>query len=88
MLAGDFELVALVARSPEEARILDGQGRLGGEGLEQVDGGGREVAGRVPGHGQAAEQASSRSSGTAEHGPDPGAISALTQPALVGSGRR
>ena len=35
--AGRLELPALVRDLAEEARVLDGQRRLGGEGLEQLD---------------------------------------------------
>jgi hypothetical protein len=37
MLAGDFELAALVGELSEESRVLDGQHRLGGEVPERRD---------------------------------------------------
>ena len=52
----DFELPALVLDLPEEPRVLDGQGRLGGEGLQQLDRSRRELAGRLRDHGETADQ--------------------------------
>jgi hypothetical protein len=46
--AGRFELGALVRDLPEEPGVLDGQGRLGGESLEDLDGLAREFARCVP----------------------------------------
>src|SRR4030095_15403482 len=46
--AGRLELGTLVRDLPEEAGILDGQGRLRGEGLEDLDGLRREFAGYAP----------------------------------------
>ena len=43
-----LELPALVRDLAEEAGVLDGQRRLGGEGLEQLDDLRRERAGRLP----------------------------------------
>ena len=65
------------------ARVLDGQRRLGGEGPEQLDGLGREVAGRVPGHGQAADQTALAEHGYRQQSPDAGLDQGLAQPALV-----
>ena len=41
---GGLQLAALVLDLPEEAGVLDGQRRLAGEGLEQVDDLRRELA--------------------------------------------
>ena len=57
MLAGDFELAALVLDLPEQPRVLDGQGRLGGEGPEEIDDLRRKLPGGLPDHDEAAEQA-------------------------------
>ena len=46
--AGGLELAALVRDLAEEAGVLDGKGRLGGEGLEQLDDLRRERARRFP----------------------------------------
>ena len=56
----------------EEARVLDGQRRLRGEGAEQVDGLRREVAGGVPAHDEAAHQVSFAQHGHREQRPHPG----------------
>ena len=48
MLAGDLELAALLLDLAEEPRVLDGQRRLGGEGLQELDDLGGELSGRPP----------------------------------------
>ena len=53
--AGRLELPALVRDLPEEAGVLDGQGGLGGERLQDVHDFRRELAGRLPVEGQAAD---------------------------------
>ena len=45
VLAGDFELTALLVDLGEQMRVLDRQHRLGGESLEQID----VFSGNVPG---------------------------------------
>jgi hypothetical protein len=54
MTARSFELAALVFNLVEQAGILNGQGRLGGERLEQLDDLRRELARRLPDEDQAA----------------------------------
>src|SRR5262249_17433475 len=49
VLAGRFELATLVLDLAEEARVLDGQGGLGGEGAEQSDDLGLELPGNLAG---------------------------------------
>src|SRR5437763_749314 len=44
VLAGDFELAALLLDLAKQPRVLDRQHRLIGEGLEQIDGALREFA--------------------------------------------
>ena len=56
MAVGDLELAALVLDLAEEPRVLDGQRRLGGEGLEEADDLRRELPGRLPGDGEPADQ--------------------------------
>src|SRR5712692_5589405 len=56
MLAGDFELAALLLDLPEEPGVLDRQRRLGGERLKQFDRFWRELAGRLAIHCQGADQ--------------------------------
>ena len=47
VLAGRLELAALVLDLVEQPRVLDRQGRLGGEGLQELDHLGGELAGRL-----------------------------------------
>ena len=56
MAVGHLELKALVPDLPEEARILDGQSRLAGEGLEQVDHLRRKFPGRLLVDGESPDQ--------------------------------
>ena len=56
VLARHLELPALVLDLAEQPRILDGQRRLRGEGLEQLDHLRRELARAFCGYGQSAEQ--------------------------------
>src|SRR5207244_10066034 len=53
--AGRLELGALVSDLPEEPSVLDGQGGLGGEGLQDVHDFRGKLAGRLPVEGQAAD---------------------------------
>ena len=53
--AGRLELLALVRDLSEQAGVLDGQRRLRREGLQDVDDLGRELPGRLPVEGQAAD---------------------------------
>ena len=55
MLAGGLELAALVCDLPEQAGVLDRQGGLGGERLQDVDDLRRKLAGRLAIEGQAAD---------------------------------
>jgi hypothetical protein len=57
VLAGDLELPALVLDLLEELRVLDRQDGLAGEGAEQVDGAGRELAALAPVEHERAEHA-------------------------------
>ena len=79
VLAGDFELAALVLDLPEQPRVLDGQGRLGGEGPEQLDDLRREVAGRFRITARPPMQPSSRTSGTASSARYPDSIRCVPQ---------
>jgi hypothetical protein len=83
-LARRLELAALVLDLPEQARILDGQGRLGGEGLEQVDRLRRELAGGLPGHGEPADEVLLTEQGDGQERPRPGAQQDLAERAPVG----
>src|SRR2546430_17070918 len=53
--AGRLELGALVRDLPEEPGVLDGQGGLGGEGLQDIHDLWRRLAGRLAIEGQAAD---------------------------------
>ncbi len=55
VLARDLELPALLVDLAEQARVLDRQHRLRGEGLQQVDGALGELAGRLAAHHQRAD---------------------------------
>src|SRR3989442_2321711 len=55
VLAGDFELAALLGDLTKEPGVLDGQGRLGGEGAEQPHGLRLELAGGLARHRQHAD---------------------------------
>ena len=55
VLARLRELPALLLDLAEQAGILDGQHRLGGEGLEQVDGARAKLAWRLAAHDQRAD---------------------------------
>ena len=70
---GRLELAALVPDLPEQPRVLDGQGRLGCEGLEQLDDLGREISGRVLVDGQPADEVvfAQERNGQERSGPDP-----------------
>ena len=57
VLVGLCELAPLFLQLPEQARIVDRERRLGGEGAEELDGPGRELAGRLAGDDQRAEDA-------------------------------
>src|SRR5206468_3928089 len=46
VLAGDRELAALLLDLAEKPRVLDGEGRLGGEGLQDLD----DLGSKLPGH--------------------------------------
>ena len=52
VLAFDLELAALLVDLAEQARVLDGQHRLGGEGLEQIGRGLRKASRLFPAHHQ------------------------------------
>ena len=55
--AGNFQLAALLLDLLEQPRVLNGERRLTGKGLEQLDGGRRELAGRLARDDQAAQDA-------------------------------
>jgi len=55
--ARHLELSTLVGDFSEQTRVLNGEGRLGGEGREEPHDLGPELAGRLPDHRQAANQA-------------------------------
>src|SRR5262245_15135222 len=56
MLARYLELAALDLDLAEEARVLDGEGGLGGEGLQQLDRFMRKLAGLLAIHRQRADE--------------------------------
>ena len=55
VLAGDRELAALLLDLAEEPGVLDGQRRLGGERLQELDDLRRELSGRPPVHRERAD---------------------------------
>ena len=55
VLAGDRELAALLLDLAEQPGVLDGQRRLRGEGLQELDDLRRELPGRSPDHRQRAD---------------------------------
>jgi hypothetical protein len=73
-LAGQLELVPLFLDLPEQARVLHGDRRLGGEGLEQVDDVRRD---RRPAHTVVRGQGPDRPS-AGDHGDDEEALDAQT----------
>ena len=79
---------ALVRDLPKEPGVLDRQGGLGGEGLENLDGLRREFAGRVPVQRQAADDLSLAEQGHGEQRPVAGAQQRVPDMALVGARHR
>jgi hypothetical protein len=68
--AGRFELPALVGDLAEQPGVLDGQGGLGGEGLEEVQRLRREAPRFPPRHGQRAQNPLLQEEGNARLGYD------------------
>src|SRR5262245_24642159 len=56
MLAGSLELATLVRKLPEQPGILDCQGRLRGEGPQEIHGLRRELSRCLPENRESAEQ--------------------------------
>ena len=83
--ARHLDLPALLLELPEEARVLDGQRRLGGEGPQQLDHLRRELAGRVSVHDEAADEVILAEQGHREHGPRARADEDVAEPAVVGA---
>jgi hypothetical protein len=66
---GGLELAALVLDLPEQPRVLDGQRRLAGEGLEDIDDLRGKFAGRLLGDGEAADEVILTQQRNAQEGP-------------------
>ena len=66
--AGGLELLTLVLELAEQPGVLDGENRLGGEGLQQTRPPWRELPGGLPQHHEAAEMCSSRKHGNGQDG--------------------
>src|SRR5499427_10157512 len=81
--AGQLQLPPLVLDLAEQARILDGQGRLGREGLEQLDDLRRELARRLADEDQAADDLVLTEERHREHRPIAGLEGNVTDAALV-----
>ncbi len=77
MAIRDLYLASLPLELAEETRVLDGERRLGGEGREELDHVGRELARPVADDGQAPEQAPLAQKGNGEHRPRAGAEQSL-----------
>ena len=71
MPAGRLELGALVRDLPEEPGVLDGQGGLGGEGLQDVDYLRGKLTRLLPVEGQTADDLILAEQGHGEEGPVP-----------------
>ena len=84
--AGGLQLPTLVRDLPEEAGILDGQGGLGGERLQDVHDLGRELARRLPVEGQAADDLLLAEQRHREERPVPEPDERVSDAALVGAG--
>src|SRR5262249_4532108 len=80
------DLAPLVAQLPVQARVLDGQRRLRGEGLEQLDHLTRKLTGRRPVDDDAADDAVLAQERHGEQGAGPEAKQDVAQMALVGAG--
>src|SRR5215470_10291863 len=74
----------LLSHLVKEPGVLDRQGRLGGKAPEQLDRLGREVAGPVAGHREAADQLAFPHDRPGQASPDTGLNQRLSQPSLVG----
>jgi len=83
-----LELPALVLDLAEQAGVLDREGRLGGERAQQIDRLGRELAGTVPGHRDAADEPVVVGHRHGEDAPDAGGDQVVSHPALVGARHR
>ena len=81
-----LKLGALVRDLPEETGVLDGQGRLGGERLQDIHDLGRKLAGRLPIEGQAADDLVLAEQGYGEERPIAESDERVPEAALVGPG--
>src|SRR4029453_6727466 len=84
MLAGDFELVALLFNLAEEASILNSQGGLGCKRPQKLDDLQRKCAGGLPDYSEPAEQVIVADEGNREQGPVSSANERVTHSALGG----
>src|SRR5262249_50218485 len=82
--ARDLHLPALLLQLPEQSRVLNGQRRLRGEGAEQLDGLGRELAGRLPLYRQGTDQPILPQQGNREQCAEPRPQERPLEPALIG----
>jgi hypothetical protein len=88
VLAGRFQLAALVGELLKEAGILDRQGRLGREGAQQVDRLSGELTGPIAGHAQTADQPALVDHWHGEDGPDARLDQVLPEAPRVGARHR
>ncbi len=84
MTTGGLQLLALVCDLVKQAGILDRQGGLGREGLQDVHDLRRKRARGLPDHREAAEQVTLPDEGHREQGPVSGANERATHSALGG----
>ena len=84
VLAGDLQLATLVGDLPEETSVLDGQGRLGGKGLEQLDDLRRKLARRLPVDGEPADELVFAQHRDGQHGPGARAEQDVAERAAIG----
>src|SRR4029453_4672392 len=84
MLAGDFELVALLFNLAEEASILNSQGGLGCKRPQKLDDLQRKCTGGLPDYSEPADQGIVADGGTRERAPVSSANERVPPSALGG----
>jgi hypothetical protein len=77
------EIAALDLELVEEARILDGEGGLDGEGLHDVDDLGRKISGHSPAHHETAQHTAIAQERHGQQGPHAGGDETVTQRPFV-----
>jgi hypothetical protein len=83
VVAGRLKQPALVRELVEQARVLDREGRLGGERPQQLDRLDWELAGTVAGDAETADQPALTDHRHSQDGPDTRLNEGLSQPTRV-----